>query len=141
VPESLSCAFYREHGKERIFHVSARKHTANNKHTANRVLRRVPSAITRRTPIFAVCHMSGTRRTLFCRHAPSRALTDVIICRVSRVTHGKHGPLPCACKDCVCRVPQSSTRRTQKKFMFLLPNFFYTLHILFGTLCLNMIFL
>ena len=140
MPESLSCAFYRAHGKERICRVSTIKHMANNKHAATMlfvvcqplahgergvspcvnpqahgehgsrglhtdsavkgltvvIVCRVPESGTRQTQIFTVCHMSGTRRTLFCRHAPSRALTDVIICRVCRVTHGKHGPLPCA---------------------------------------------
>ena len=130
-----------------ICRVSARKHTANNKHTANCALRRVPSPSTRRTPIFAVCHMSGTRRTLFCRHAPSGALTDVIICRVSRVTHGKRAPLPCAWISahgklwCLPCASNQHPVNTKKKFMFFLQIFFYTLHILFGTLCLNMIFL
>jgi len=40
---------------------------------------------TRQTPIFDVRHRSGTRRTFFCRQAPVWGLTDVIICRVSRV--------------------------------------------------------
>ena len=44
--------------------------------------------------------------------------------------------LPCAS---VCLSPAHG--EYEKKFMFLLPNFFYTLHILFGTLCLNIIFL
>ena len=98
VPESLPWAFFRAHGKQMICRASARKHTANTKHTANRALRRVsnrrhtanmnhvartrvcrqgpcdgltaiivccvPESGTRRTQIFAVCHMSGTRRRL-----------------------------------------------------------------------------
>ena len=115
--------------------VSTRRHTANMNHMARtRVSRqgpcagltavivcRVSESGTRRTQIFAVCHMSGTQRTLFCRHAPSRALTDVIICRVFRVTYGKHGPHG---KYCVCRVPQSSTRRTRKKIHVFASKFF-----------------
>ena len=41
VPESLPCPFFRAHGKQMICRASARKHTANTKHTANRALRRV----------------------------------------------------------------------------------------------------
>ena len=72
MPESLPCAFYRAHGKEKICRVSTRKHTANNKHTA--------------TMLFAVCQPAGTWRTWitwlargFCRQGP----------------HGRHC-LPCA---------------------------------------------
>ena len=187
VPESLPCAVYRAHGKERICRMTARKHTANNKHTATMlfavcqalahgkcgvspcanpqahdehgsrashadstvrrltavIICRVPESGTRRTQIFAVCHMAGTRRTWFSRHAPSGPF-------LFAVCPGRHT----ANMD-LCRVP--GPRHTvkimfvvclslahgehEKKFMFFLPNFFYTLHISFGTLGLNMIFL
>ena len=48
VPVTLPCAFYQAHGKEMICRASARKHTANTKHTANGALRRVPSPSSRR---------------------------------------------------------------------------------------------
>ena len=166
MPEFLPCAFYRAHDKERICRVSARKHTATmlfavcqalahgdrgvsscvnpQAHGEHRsrgshadsavrgltavIVCHVPESGTRRTQIFAVCHMAGTRRN----GSPVTRHQGRFYLRVSREAHNK---------DYVCRVPQSSTRRTRKKIMFLLPNFFYTLHILFGTLCLNMIFL
>jgi hypothetical protein len=122
VLESLPCAFYRAHSKERICRMTARKHTANNKHTATMlfavcqalahsergvlpcvnpqahgehgsrdshadsavrrltavIVCRVPESGTRQTQIFAVCHMAGTRRTWFSRHAPSGPLLFVV---------------------------------------------------------------
>ena len=114
---------------------------------------RVPESGTWRTPIFAVCSASGTRRTFFCRQTffchqgPRRRLTDVSICRVSRVTHDKCAPLPCAWtlahgkQWCLSCASDQHTVNTKKNFIFFLQNFFYTLYILFGNLCLNMIFL
>ena len=137
--------------------VSTRRHTANMNHVARtRVCRQgpcdgltaiivccVPESGTRRTQIFAVCHMAGTRRTWFSRHAPSGPLLFVVclgwhtanmdLCRVPGPRH-----MP-KIMFAVCLSPAHGEH--EKKFMFLLPNFFYTLHILFGTLCLNMIFL
>ena len=108
---------------------------------------RVPESGTRQNPIFAVCQRFGIRRTFFCRQAPKRRLTDIIICRVSRVTHDKCAPLPCAWTSahgklwCLPCASNQHTVNTKKNFMFFLQIFFYTLHILFGTLCFNMIFL
>jgi len=152
VPESLPCAFCRAHGKERIYRVSARKHTANKKHTA--------------TMLFTVCQAlsHGERGVSPCvnpqahgeheSHGSHAGLPSGTVCwphschclpcvRVGHTTNSNLRRVPCLAhgEDCVCRVPLSSTRRTRKKFMFLLPNFFYTLHISFGTQGLNMIFL
>ena len=57
VPESLSCAFYRAHGKERICRVFARKHTVNKKHTATMLFAMC------QVLAHGVCQPAGTQRT------------------------------------------------------------------------------
>jgi len=103
VPEFLPCAFYRAHNKEMICRVSARKHTANTTHTANRALHRVPSPSTRRTWRFAVCQPASTRRTWITCLALSSAVKDrVMASRPSLFAvcqsqaHGELKSSPCA---------------------------------------------
>jgi len=117
-PCSLPCANPQAHGE----HGSRGSHADSAVRGLTAVIVcRVPESDTRRTQIFAVCHMAGTRRTWFSRLAPSEPFLFAVcpgwhtanmdICRVPgprrtakimfvvwlSPAHGKHEKNSCFC--------------------------------------------
>jgi len=94
VPESLSCALSRAHGKEHICRVPRKGHTANLMAHGKGLVCRVPrrrhgkAVDTRQCRMFAVCH--DLQHTAKKKHT-----AKCILCRVLRRTHSKMWSLPC----------------------------------------------